>query len=333
VQQGGQPEQPETPTQAAAAVAAPESGVFGPALEPVLRRAVEQQGHGLSEVHWFRTDWQRGGAATGYATFHDDRGGHDVVVKLPIKPRERRWLRRLEAADGDAPVGPRVFADGAALNGYDLAWVVMERLPHGPLGPQWGPDAFDLLTDAAARFYRAAAGHPVEGEPPPTDWSALLERARKRASVNDVPDAPRWKKALKACGKKIKKWQHRYDTRAADDWCHGDLHLANAMTRTPPPAGPAVLIDFAETRPGHWVEDAVYLEHLFWAWPDRLGGRHLARQIAHRRKDLGLPFDPRWADVAQLMRALLAMSTLARPHTELTRNHLAAALTHLEAAV
>ena len=39
----------------------------------------------LSTITWFRTDWQRGGAATGTAVFEGNGGAPaPVVVKLPV---------------------------------------------------------------------------------------------------------------------------------------------------------------------------------------------------------------------------------------------------------
>ena len=38
-------------------------------LEPALRK---QTNNRLNDIHWFRTDWQRGGAATGFATWNAD---------------------------------------------------------------------------------------------------------------------------------------------------------------------------------------------------------------------------------------------------------------------
>lgn len=103
---------------------------FGASLEPFLRDACENR---LSTVNWFRTDWQRGGALTGYATYRDDAGkDQNVVVKLPVGPTERRWLARLGRTSNG--VVPRVWATGQSLGEYDMAWVVMEQLPHGPLG-------------------------------------------------------------------------------------------------------------------------------------------------------------------------------------------------------
>ena len=78
------------------------------ALEPALRDACDGR---LGPVRWFRTDWQRGGAATGFSTFRYDgeETPRDVVVKLPIGPTEHRTL--VELGKTDAPT-PRVAADG-----------------------------------------------------------------------------------------------------------------------------------------------------------------------------------------------------------------------------
>ncbi len=311
-----------------AADAGSSAGRLGVTLEPVLQRACQGR---LSPVTWFRTDWQRGGAVTGYATYRDeDETDQPVVVKLPVPPRERQWLLALQHAED---VVPRLYAHGEALNGYDLAWLVMERLPHGPLGSAWGPAGFDLLVEAAGRFYAASRHVEPHGEPYQTDWPAVAERARKAVQAGSVPNQQRWNKALKKAQRKAKAWARTWHDRPCDDWCHGDLHLANAMTRQPAPEGPAVLFDFAHTRVGHWLEDAIYLEHLFWGRADRLDGRRLARQIARERKSLGLPVDDNWADLAQIKRALLAMTAPARLAHDGDPVHLAAALAVLEASV
>lgn len=303
-------------------------GSFGVNLEPVLLRACHGQ---LSNVTWFRTDWQRGGALTGYATFRDDGGGdRPAVVKLPIPPIERLWLSRLQDANGVAPV---LYAHGDALNGYDMAWAVMERLAHGPLGSAWGGQEFDLLTDAAGRFYQAATEFPVDQPPPQRNWQQVFELSRKNVKRHGLRQEQRWTKALKQSHRKLKQWQRIWDDRNVDHWCHGDLHLGNAMTRHPAPQGPALLLDFALTRPGHWLEDAVYFEHLYWSRPDALGSRRLCRQIAHERKRLGLAVDKDWPRLAEVKRALLAMSTPAMLHLDGDPRHVEAALHVLEANI
>jgi len=158
---------------------------FGAALEPVLLASC---GGRLSAVSWFRTDWQRGGALTGYATFKDDDDtDHAVVVKLPVPPRERSWMVRLQDA-GD--VVPRVFAHGEALGGYDMAWVVMERLPHGPIGSAWGGAGFDLVTDAIGRFYAASADAPA----------ACKQAVQARLVVGDLCGEERRRRAAAPAG-------------------------------------------------------------------------------------------------------------------------------------
>jgi aminoglycoside phosphotransferase (APT) family kinase protein len=128
----------------------------------------------------------------------------------------------------------------------------------------------------------------------------------------------------------LQEWLKVWSGRRIDGWCHGDLHPANALSRLPCPGGPAVLIDFAEVHAGHWVEDATYFEHLFWARRQRLGGRNLCRQIAQERKKRGLPVDPDWPILASIRRVLLAMSTPALLAYDGDRVHVRAALEVLE---
>lgn len=307
------------------------NGPFGAQLEPVLR---QQCGDRLSAISWFRTDWQRGGALTGYATWAGgDAAPRDVMVKMPVPPRERLWLQRLQDADDAEPVVPRLYAQGEALGGYDLAWVVMERLPHGPLGSAWGGEAFGLAIDAAARFHRATDRHEPSGPPLQYDWDDMLKKARAHIASQSFPDAPRWKAALKKAAKKLKKWRSAWDERPITGWVHGDLHLGNAMTRCDPPGGPAVLFDLAHVRPGHWVEDAVYFEHLYWSHTELLGGHRIGAELAKARKAQGLAVDADWPRLAQVKRALFAMTTPVLIHHDGGHQHIHAALEVLEREV
>ncbi|MEM9416615.1 MAG: aminoglycoside phosphotransferase family protein [Planctomycetota bacterium] len=297
---------------------------FGAALTPVLLDICEGK---LAKVRWFRTDWQRGGALTGYSTWTDDTGAEcDVVVKMPVPPAERRWLVRLSSDE----ITPRIYAHGTALGGYDLAWVVMERLPHGPVGRKWGDNAIELICEAAAHFYASTRIVAPEGRRKPRDWAELLDRARKHATPRMLPDAQRWKKALKQASKKLPEWLSRWGDRPRDTWCHGDLHLGNAMTRVAPPDGPAVLFDLANIHVGHWVEDAVYFEHLYWARPKRLGSIKPVQRIAHYLKDYGIDPGSDWAELANLKRALLAMASPALMDVEGGAVQVAAAIEVLE---
>lgn len=303
-------------------------GFFGQMLEPVVRSACRDR---LSEVSWFRTDWQRGGAATGYATYKDDDGNErPAVVKLPVPPCELLWMRALQDA-GD--VVPKLYAGGEVLGGYDMAWVVMERLPHGPLGSAWNGAEFGLLIEAAGRFHRAASRFPIITGHLHDDWAALHEHARQSVRARALPEPQRWNKALKKAHKKYKEWVAVWDDRPIEHWCHGDLHLGNAMTRHEPPDGPAVLFDLAKVCASHWVQDGVYLEHLYWGRPGELDGHKLCKELAHHRKQIGLPVDKGWSNLANAKRALLAMSVPAKLDVDGNSHYVHGALEVLERAV
>ncbi len=301
---------------------------FGANLEPVLRRASDDR---LSKINWFRTDWQRGGAATGFAKFRTEDGSAcDVVVKMPVPPVESLWLNRLQPFHG---LVPKLYAHGLSLNGYDMAWVVMERLPHGPMGSTWGGRQFDLFAEAAGRFYAAASDFEVDRPVGQRDWSAAVKHARDAVQNGSTPHGQRWKQALKKAGRELESWLEQWRSRGTEHWCHGDLHLANAMSRVPPPDGPAVMIDFAEVRPGHWVEDAVYFEHLYWGREQQLKGRKLCRLIAQQRKVHSLVVEEDWPRLATIQRALLAATAPAARHLYGDSKQLDAVLTVLERAL
>ncbi len=150
---------------------------------------------------------------------------------------------------------------------------------------------------------------------------------------HSLPAEARWSKALKKAQKNLDRWLKLWNDRPIDQWCHGDLHLGNAMTRCAAPQGPAVLIDFAQVHAGYWVEDAVYFEHLYWSRRQHLGGRHLCKAIAHDRRQRGLAVEASWADHAQVMRALLAMGTPVILHQDGPSQHVHAALEILEREV
>jgi Phosphotransferase enzyme family len=303
-------------------------GPFGRMLEPVLLAACEGR---LSEVSWFRTDWQRSGAATGHATYRDDDGNEQqVVVKLPVPPCELLWMRALQ----DAPdVVPKLYAGGEMLGGYDMAWVVMERLPFGPLGSAWHGDEFGLLIEAIGRFYQAADAIPIRTEHEHRDWAGIHDHARRSVRAQALPEPQRWSKALKKSHRKYREWVAIWDDRPMDYWCHGDLHLGNAMTRNEPPNGPAILFDLAKVCVSHWVQDGVYLEHLYWGRPGELNGHKLCKELAHHRKQIGLPVDEGWPELAQAKRALLAMSVPAVLDLDGNARYVHAALEVLEHAV
>ncbi len=304
--------------------------ILGHALGPALRKSLEGR---LGGIRWFRTDWQRSGAATGRARWTEPTGEQiDVVVKLPVSEREYRWLGRLQDASAPLPV-PRLLASGDALGGYELAWVVIEHLPFGPLGTHWENDHILRMTDAAARFQAAAAGHPIDRPSRHEDWESLLKRSREAVRSQKISQATRWRRILKSVARHLDEIVEEWRSRAPIAWIHGDLHLANGMVRDVRGTGPVVLIDLAEVRPGHWVEDAIYLERLHWARPERLKGRNPVRLLAAARRRLGLEVDEEHPRLADLRRILLAACAPAFLKTEGVPVYLDAALDHLERAL
>lgn len=309
----------------------PDETPLGAGLAPALITAC---GGRLTDLHWFRADWQRGGALTGYAVFADDDGPHPAVVKLPVPPRELRWLQRLQPDQHElGDVAPRLFAGGEELGHYDFAWVVMERLPHGPIDSSWNGGEWELAAATLGRFYAVAARHQVDTPVREEDWPLILRNARKKIHENGIADEQRWNKALKDLQKKLKKLLAFWAKRDTNQWCHGDVHLANFMSRHAPPDGPALLFDYAETRAGHWVKDAVYLEHLYWARPDRLNGQDIVKLISQHRRANGLKLESHWPRLADVRRVLLAGSAPAFLQNEGNPLHIRAALGVLEQAL
>ena len=279
---------------------------LAPALGAELLQALDGR---LHDLHWFRTDWQRGGAATGFAKWRDENGrDRDVVIKVPVNLREFRWMRRT-AGDPEGPVA-QLLTSGTALGPYDFAWIVIERVPFGPLGLTWHADHFHRICDAAARFHKLAIQTtPLDGAPLHEDWDKLLGSAREHVREPSFPERSRWMHALKDFSKKADKAIRKWHDRAPLGWLHGDLHPANAMSRVSSDHGPACLIDLAEVRVGHWVEDAVYLERLHWPRPERLAFKPV-KCLAEARKRAGLEVGD-YPMLASIRRSLLAATAPA----------------------
>jgi len=315
---------------------------FGPLLQ-------EACNHRLGPIGWFRADWQRSGAKTGRAEWalgdgeevHPVRGGRPasgkarVVVKIPVGPVEHMWNERMQA-DGEDEHGitARTFASGKTIGGYDFAWIVMERFNSGPLFGVKRHDAIDLAADAAARFYRRAARYPVDKAKRLEDWPALLERARGACRSEMLPNSQEWHGAIKRLQKRGKQWIRDWIDRPITGWIHGDLHPANVMSRSDDPEDPAMLIDLAAVRPGHWIEDAVYLERIYWARRSLIDGHDPVTLIGKARKRYGLAgAGGEEGDVhhlARIRRALLAATAPAYLKSEGSPRYLSACLEILE---
>jgi hypothetical protein len=300
-------------------------------LAPVLIEACAGR---LSPITWYRADWQRGGAATGTADFTlDDGSTAQVVVKLPVVPRERMWISRLQDGDEADAVAPRLYASGDTLGGYDLAWMVIERVKHGPLGAHWHDDHTARITEAAARFHAKAAAFPVDQAARTEPWVELVDGARQSLRDNEVPQLKRWRGAVKTLRGRLGAFVEQWEARDSAQWLHGDLHLANAMSRVSMESGPVCLVDFGEVHAGHWVEDAVYLERQLWARPHRLKDHKPVRELAAARRKLGLPVEDDYHRLAMIRRALMAGTAPKFLKSEGDPRHLEACLAWLERAL
>ncbi|HVU65344.1 MAG TPA: phosphotransferase [Phycisphaerales bacterium] len=297
------------------------SGSLSAMLEPKLTEAC---GHRISKIEWFHADWQAGGASTGATTFTQPDGSRvDAIVKLPVGPSEHRWTALLGGgtlADGvrREPVcqcTPRVLACGTEVGGYDLAWLIVERLDGTP--HSGNPSEHDVrgLLSAAAEFYRAAAKVRPIGEmeaPPPKDWHGLISKGRDIIHNHGIAEEQRWNTAIRSTQRVLDRLIERWQARPINTWCHGDLHFGNAMRRRGTPEDhPCVLIDLALVHAGHWVEDAVYLERLYWAKPELLRGIKPVSEVARLQRQAGTLGQEDYAMLANIRRVLMAASVPA----------------------
>lgn len=309
------------------------------ALGPVLQRQLEPH---LGEISWFRSTWQRGGAATGYSTWTDADGeSFEVVVKFPVSWQEYRWTTRLGLLEGDSwskrdasmlPT-PRVAAAGAELGSYDFAWLIVERFRGHPLSGEISAEGLRGLIDAAVEFQaRAATASPVDARPPRKDWRKLIERGRDRLGESGIEHEQRWRTILRDVLRVLPSLERAWEGRVCRDWCHGDMHPGNAMRRVGSDGSALrwVLIDLGLVHTGHWVEDAVYLERLFWGHDDRLCGVDPVGTMAAARRAAGLDSNGDHRTIANLRRALMAACVPAFLEGEGLPRYVNAALERLE---
>ncbi len=309
------------------------------ALSPVLR---EHTGGRLGPIEWFRSRWQRGGAATGFSTWRRAGGQSlDVFVKLPVGPREFRWTTEMGVMRDDdwdqdwcsiLPT-PRVVACGTELGGYDLAWIITERLHGHPLAANLDKaGVLELIRSAADFQARAMTLAPLEACPPNPDWKKLIEKAKEVAREGDLPEANRWKEALRHVKRARPILEGRWASRPINTWCHGDLHAGNAMRRNAPQegGGPCVLVDLALVHPGHWLEDALYLERQHWGHADMLHGVKPLTELAKLRRQRRLPVDDHYPELANVRRVLMAACAPAMIEREGNPQYLHAALDVIE---
>ena len=338
-----------------------EVGGLGRALGPALH---ESCGDKLGELEWFSTPWQRSGAATGYTHWRLPNGEViDAIAKVPVGYREWYWSTHLgetdpmwwESAESEHLPVPRVLASGVELGEYDVAWLVVERVGGGSVRSTLSEEVpraeraamVERLFDAVARF-QVMAGRErevtAEDAAPRRDWAALIEKSARAVADNPMPDEARWAALIDRVGARLDALVSVWRGRDQSTWCHGDVHPGNVLTRpcrTTRPGGDGhaagedegVLIDLGLVHAGHWLEDALYLERLYWGHSEMLGGVEPVRALSEARGRLGVESSLELcAEVAEVRRVLMAATSPAFLGQEHEGAYLSTALGHLEAA-
>lgn len=278
---------------------------LGSSLAPVVREAC---GGRLNQIEWFRCVWQTGGAATGFGTWTDNACTQPALVKIPVGPTELRWTVALGES---GRVTPKVLAWGDRAGGYDLAWIVTERLDGQPLSQRLDQNGVRDIIEACADFHQeASAVRGMDETPKRHDWEKAVHDSRECVRTHALAEAPRWNEALRKAQKALPVIVARWEGRQINTWCHGDLHPGNALPRisahgTCAPR-PCVLIDLALVHPGHWLEDALYLERQFWGHEERLHGVKPVSALAQVRRSRGLPTGGDYGELAIARRVLMA---------------------------
>lgn len=210
--------------------------------------------------------------------------GRSFVIKTGVTDGELYWTEQLARV---APDGfPQLLAANSIPTTDDhnrIHFIVTENLPHRLIGSLWQGRQTDLLLDAAACFYQATLLVPArhlsllswedvsqwltEGiaRNPPGDWRAVVSHAERDYA---------W--LLQTCPFVI---------------CHGDLHVGNALSRTAPPDGVALLIDINPVLQP-WVFDAAWIEACAWSDQEQRGIGYTIQGLAGRRRNLGLDVLP-----------------------------------------
>ncbi len=318
-------------------------------LDPQLHQACDGR---LGPISWFRATWQHGGAGTGFSTWSlpDPSCGHreiPCVVKMPIGYSEYFWTKRLGLVhphEWDEPRSlalptPRVLAAGFELGGYDLAWIVMERFENPPMAMERTESSMWSLFETAAEFHAAAIlEKPIDltKVKPPEDWAGLVENGLQALRSYEIENDDRWVRALERIQGCLDQLVDRWVSREIDTWCHHDLHAHNAMRRVVNSdtesniPGHCSLIDLALVAPGSWVEDALYMERLFWGREEKLCKIDPVQTLAATREAIGLAVGEEDFELAEVRRMLMAASTPAFLRTEGDPVYLKAALSVLE---
>ncbi|MBK8797142.1 MAG: hypothetical protein IPM07_12705 [Anaerolineales bacterium] len=227
--------------------------------------------------------------------------GESLLVKVNV-PQDQLWWTR-ELTKNCPELLPHVYATGTQLAGIPLGWTVWERVFSG-LNPGWQGREFEMLLEADVKFQQAAkcleqsareAGvlHELNIE----EVSRDLERGMSRR-----PPGP----AARVIERLGQDW-HWVTTVCEFEVCHGDLHMANALCRSIPPDGEALLIDYHPVRMPWAIEPAK--PEILNADPSRVGCRDLIIKQGHIRTKHGMS-SPKADDLKRLQTIVLGWSAI-----------------------
>ena len=204
-----------------------------------------------------------------------------VLLKVGISQNELFWTEEISR---QAPhLVPTLFLSDHYLGELDLAWKVVEAAQGGVLGPQWGGREFEMLLEAGVEFQRVA-----QNVVPPLNYGRLHTRTAADVRgwlLEALPDQPPGPSNVLL--DRLEDHFAWVDTHCETVTCHGDLHMCNGVTRTGPPDGSVLLIDFAPCRQP-WALEAARLQVLNSTDPARVGFQKLVHKMAVIRQSYGL---------------------------------------------
>ncbi len=174
---------------------------------------------------------------------------------------------------------------------------MLERIAYGSLGPAWNGAEFDMLLAAVVRFQQIA--RTIEPRYITTIDESMIHGWLQVGIAADPPGP------VEIIVDKLEQDFAWMTSVCAFQICHGDVHMCNALTRTPPPyTSDAVLID-CQPRRQPWAFDAAYPQILNSIDKGRVGYRDLVPKMARIRSAYGMQTcDER--DLERLSRITLA---------------------------
>lgn len=264
-------------------------------------------------------DWH----TTLHFTAHDSASDLPVVIKVGVSEAEMYWTAHLSSAN--PTLFPKLFAVDHLPVRADrgaTGFIATEKIPYPLIGPDWEGRQSGMLLDAVAAFYQAAQSVPTHHVSPLP--LAEVKRWVDGGSKNPPGD---WRGVRDHAGEDYA-WLQRS---CPFEVCHGDLHVGNALSRTPPPDGIALLIDLNPILQP-WVFDAAWVEVCAWSDHRRRGTGYTIRRLAERRSRLGLPALP--ADVQEkagrIALGWLAICLWDPDHLEFMPGHKEATEAHID---